>query len=120
MKALTIAVIAILAAAAMAFSAEMCTDTTCSNCTNAMDANTTVSGDCYTNGPASQKIVCSGDNVTVSVFANTDCSGTTVVPAISYKVGCNVLGTQSLKVSCGASAATVVVAVAAIVAALLF
>ena len=115
MKAITVAVIAVLAAAAMAISIDLCTDTTCTNCT----AQPAVAEGCTSLSGASSKAVCSGDNITVTAFANSDCSGSGLA-ALSYKTGCTVIGTVSTKISCGASASAVVVAVAAIVAALLF
>jgi hypothetical protein len=115
MKAISVAVIAILAAAAMAITISGCTDTTCTNCT----AQPSVAEGCTSLSGASSKAVCSGDNVTVTGYTNSDCSGTGS-GALSYKTGCSVIGSASIKVSCGASASAVVVAVAAIVAALLF
>ena len=118
MNSLTIAVIAILAAAAMAISAETCTDSGCTNCTNAM-AGYTITGDCYSRSGYSAKVVCSGDNYTSTAYANSDCSGSSVGES-SQKTGCHGIGSVYSKVSCGASSSAVVVAVAAIVAALLF
>ena len=120
MQAITIAVVAILAAAAAAaWSIEGCTDSACSNCTAMDTTGVTWSGNCASQSGVSYNLVCSGSNASFNAYANADCSGSALT-SVSYTTGCTAVGSAGLKVSCGASAATAVVAVAAVVAALLF
>ena len=121
MKAITIAVIAVLAASVFGLTGYSCTDTTCTNCTeNKPNPNATVNGDCTTLNGQSSKAFCSSGNATMQSFGNSDCSGTPAT-SISYPADkCIPFTTSSMKITCGSSAAAAVVAVAAVVAALLF
>ena len=124
MKAITIAIIVLLAAAAMAasWSVESCDDTSCSNCTNVITDAMTVTNDCAIDAARNEswKIDCSsgGPNVTFASYQNTACSGNATIN-LQYKDGCNTVGYHSLKISCGAAAFSSAVAIA-VIAALLF
>lgn len=123
MKVLALALVAIfLVSAAFAedeWDIEICYDTGCTNCTSPKVDGTTFNDGCASISGASTKLDCSGDNATVTSYANYDCSGSPATTSY-FKVGCSTSGSLSVKVTCAASSiATVVVAVAMMAAALL-
>ena len=127
MNSLTIAVIAILAAAAMAESDVQrfltCSDSGCTNCTYAMPDFDRLDGDCFSRSGMSVKVTCRNDDhvqeYTTAVYATSDCSGSVGYEATG-KLGCHGANGAYTRITCGASAASVVVVAVVIVAALFF
>jgi hypothetical protein len=117
MKAMSVA----LLVAMMAFGAfgalKTCSDTACATCVT----DNTAAGACQSQSGASAKYTCSADNVTISSWANSDCSGTALGTFSIGKPGvCQTYGTGSFMATCAASWATVAAAVAAVLAAMMF